>query len=905
MKSFETIARYLRKGGNFLVHGSIMLALSVIMSACLIIEVEITEEVDANGVVTLRIVVQEDEGDVNAWYGIQMVLVPSDWTFDSGTYDASDHSGVVGAGSLVADNPIGDGSNWADSAAVGVYDAPAGMKWVALYSDMAFAHDSNLVMESEVNFIAGTTGGTFPVGVVVTKNAYAPSNGDWWGTNPNLPIVGADSAMANYVTVNAGGGGITVLRDLIAVPEENLMMLTQAGQGLTQDVMDSLLTSHIDRENEYTIRGVVLTDPLKSGLGTWNNDRGGPSRVHIYVRDPAADSLGNDAMGIQIVDGAYEQNGTLGLIPGDVIEMTGLLTPFANSMQFSPTTTIVVLGHYTDLGLSDNVIAADTFTTTDFNAGFGDGTYQANWENYNALNGSYVCIDDATVFRRTVTGSREDWAITSDGGDSQVTTYDMSLRYRNDRFGAYTAPFDVLDDDFVPPPIGATVQVCGTVVHQPGNDPFGLYSPADGALSLNPWNDSDLVVKASPPAVGSPSRPDVFLTSADSYEVVSDITFDPNRAAASVKLIFDGGAGETEVDMSNTEGTTWTGTIPAQAEGAFVTFRVSAEDNTGAVTTSSSVGYRVLDADGLNTIAEIQETADGGPGDSPFRGASGNMDITATVQSDPSVSGFISIQDDTELGPWSGIIVQATEALTADLATGDEINITSGTVFENFGVTELRDIEYTKTAGKRADQLPYKEVDTAVLADDGGAEAHEGMLVQFNDVVVLGNLSFGEWEYTNGTEDDAVLGDGASSSFPDDNSLFQAGEKYAYMRGIWWFSFGTYKLVPEDSEDIGELTNVAVEPTGVGVPGSFSLRQNYPNPFNPTTTIQFDVATPGVVRLDVFDLTGRLVSTLVNESLTAGSYQTAFDAGNLPSGMYLYRMTAGDQVLTNKMLLLK
>ncbi|HUF09483.1 MAG TPA: T9SS type A sorting domain-containing protein, partial [Rhodothermales bacterium] len=865
---------------------------------CLIIDIQITENVDAGGAVSITIVVQEDVADVNAARGVQMVLVPDDWTFVSGTFDANDINGAVGAGALE------ENSDWADSAAVGVYPAPDGMKWVGLISDAAFAHGDTLLMETTVEFTAGGTGGTFPVGIVVTKESYHPTKGDWFATGGSN-IVGADSAMVNYVTVNAGSGGITTIRELIRVPDENIQALIAAGQGLTQDVMDSLLTAHLDRENEYTIRGVVLTDPLNSGLATWNADRGGPDRVHIYIRDPAADDMGNEAMGIQLVDGAYEQNGTLDLIPGDVIEITGLLTPFANSMQFSPTTTIVVLGHYTDLGLSDNIIVPDTFTTADFNQGFGDGTYQANWANYNALNGSLVCVDNTTLFRRTVTGSREDWALTSDGGETAVTTYDMSIRYRNDRRNAYLAPFNVRANNFVPPPIGASLRVCGTVVHQPGNDPYGLATPGDGMLSLVPWSDADLLVKESPPQVGALNRPETFLTSADAFEVVSDVTFDPLRAAVAVTLTYEIGGGSVDVAMVNTEGTTWTGTIPAQAEGTFVTYSIAAEDNTGAVTESSRQTYRVLDADGINTIAEIQETADGGPGASPFRNASGALDITAIVQSDPAVSGFISIQDDSTLAPWSGIIVTATEALLADLATGDEIHITSGTIVEQFDVTELRDIEYEKTAGTTADQLPYKEVDTALLASSGQAEAHEGMLIQFNDVLVLANLSFGEWRYTNGTADEAVLGDGASASFPDDNSLFQPGEKYAYMRGIWWFSFGTYKLVPEDAEDVGELTNTAVEPTGVGVPAQFSLRQNYPNPFNPTTTIQFDVATPGLVRLDVFDVTGRLVTTLVNETLSAGSYQTAFDAGNLPSGAYLYRMTAGDQVMTNKMLLLR
>ncbi len=898
MNWYETISHRFSSGGIRLLQSVLMLTLSLFMSACLIIEVEITPEVDANGTVTLRVVVQENSAESGTpWKGVEILLVPSDWTFASGTYSATDINGDVGAGSLEL------AANWADSAVVGVGPAPDGFKYIGLISDMGYLHADTLIVESTVELTAGTKGGTFPVGIVVTKDGYFPSPGDWFATGGSS-INGADSSMVNYVTVNASSDGITHLRDVLEVPEDVIQQLTQAGQGLTQELMDSLLTAHIDPDMEYTIRGVVLTDPLKSGLATWVDGRG-PGRVHIYIRDPAADSMGNEAMGIQLVDQSYEDNASLDLIPGDVIEATGNFSYFTNSVQFSPSGTIVVLGHYTDLGLSDDIIKPDTFTTADFSQGFGDGTYQANWSNYNALNGGYVCIDNATIYRRTVTGSREDWAVTSDGGATAVTTYDMSLRYRNDRKNAYMAPFDVRSSNFVPPPIGATVLLCGTVVHQPGNDPYAFATPTDGMLSIAPWNDSDLVVKASPPQVGPPNRPDVFLTSSDAFEVMSDITFDPERMSAGVTLTYEAGGDQTDVMMTNTEGTTWTGMIPAQAEGAFVSYWVTAADNTSAVTESTKQTYRVLDADGLNTIAEIQETADGLSGDSPFTGATGDMDIMATVQSDPATSGFISIQDDAELAPWSGVLLSASDALVADLATGDGIHITSGTVKENFGVTELSDITYEKTAGKVSDALPYKEVDTATLKADDGSEAYEGMLIKFNDILILRNLSFGEWEYTNGTADDGVLGDGASSSFPDDNSVFNAGEKYAFLQGIWWYSFGTYKLVPEDAEDVGELTNTATEPTGEGVPGSYTLRQNYPNPFNPTTNIQFDVVAPGHVRLDVFDVTGRLVSTLVNATLSAGSYQTTFDAKDLPSGMYLYRMTAGDQVLTNKMLLLR
>lgn len=91
------------------------------------------------------------------------------------------------------------------------------------------------------------------------------------------------------------------------------------------------------------------------------------------------------------------------------------------------------------------------------------------------------------------------------------------------------------------------------------------------------------------------------------------------------------------------------------------------------------------------------------------------------------------------------------------------------------------------------------------------------------------------------------------------------------------------------------------------LPDRFALEQNYPNPFNPTTTIRFSIpsSVKDVVTLRVYDLLGREVATLVNGSLTAGSYETTFDASLLASGVYLYKLQAGSFVGTRKMLLMK
>jgi hypothetical protein len=102
------------------------------------------------------------------------------------------------------------------------------------------------------------------------------------------------------------------------------------------------------------------------------------------------------------------------------------------------------------------------------------------------------------------------------------------------------------------------------------------------------------------------------------------------------------------------------------------------------------------------------------------------------------------------------------------------------------------------------------------------------------------------------------------------------------------------------------------EPVGIDnpyetLPTNISLSQNYPNPFNPTTTIQFELPSADVISLRVYDVTGRLVSTLSNsESFSAGSHQLTFDASSLSSGLYLYHLQSASGVnITQKMMLIK
>ena len=117
-----------------------------------------------------------------------------------------------------------------------------------------------------------------------------------------------------------------------------------------------------------------------------------------------------------------------------------------------------------------------------------------------------------------------------------------------------------------------------------------------------------------------------------------------------------------------------------------------------------------------------------------------------------------------------------------------------------------------------------------------------------------------------------------------------------------------YRLVAVDmngqSGQVGG-EGLATPNVNAGLPAEFALHQSFPNPFNPTTSIRFDVPEAAHVLLTVFDINGRQVATLVDGSLAANSYTVSFDAANLSSGTYFYRLEAGRFTSMKKMLLLK
>jgi hypothetical protein len=133
----------------------------------------------------------------------------------------------------------------------------------------------------------------------------------------------------------------------------------------------------------------------------------------------------------------------------------------------------------------------------------------------------------------------------------------------------------------------------------------------------------------------------------------------------------------------------------------------------------------------------------------------------------------------------------------------------------------------------------------------------------------------------------AVIEDSIPGSYQYHTAQGEALSKHVFMR---------IKIPRTDG--INNISNIT--------PAKYSLNQNYPNPFNPVTSIRFSIPKVSVVTLKVYDITGKLVSTLVNnETVSIGEKEVRFDASNLSSGVYFYSIKAGDFSDTRKMVVVK
>ncbi len=247
-------------------------ALSIILSGCLITEVDQTTSVSPNGTFTSVITVTDITADTNPHEGAVAVLVPEDWTFESGTYDSD-----AGVGSFVLDPNETPVYGNLDS----LLAPPSGMKWIRLLSDAAYANDANATHEATVNFNVGSTTGEFAIGYMVTKNAADLLDG-LNTADIDSDNAWADTSMNHMVTV-----GATDVADDPIVSEYYLDQNYPNPFNPATSISFTLLKKEHARLSVYSVLGkevaVLVNQVLPAGINTFEFDASSlSSGTYIY-----------------------------------------------------------------------------------------------------------------------------------------------------------------------------------------------------------------------------------------------------------------------------------------------------------------------------------------------------------------------------------------------------------------------------------------------------------------------------------------------------------------------------------------------------------------------------------------------------------------------------------------------
>ena len=480
-----------------------------------------------------------------------------------------------------------------------------------------------------------------------------------------------------------------------------------------------------------------------------------------------------------------------------------------------------------------------------------------------------------------------------------------------------------------PPLDGSTIVMIRGVIGQ----------NTDGTYVIRPMFPEDLIIGQSPPSISNVRR-DLGLVGRNQAVTVTatirEINLGGTIAATSLRYRVGTGARQV-INMTRVNDTTFSAVIPGvNADSALVDYFIQSTNALGLTATSpgdtvrNNFLYLVLNRP--LTIQDVQFSPYGG-GFSPYNNQ--RVTVTGIVTADTSdlqgdgnqVGRRTYIQNGNT--PWSGIWVFGT---TVDgLRRGQNVTI-SGLVMESSSNTRLDSITQV-VINSSGNPLPTPRViSTRDISNLGNnalpAEQWESVLISYRTLRVInenadgsagpgggGNSNFGEIVVadTSNINTRVELQEGnhvyhnlwlAGLDTVRNNRRMRAGDRLDEMRGVLFYSFNNYKIVPRKDDDFIGYVPVSVKKDDLNQK-SFALSQNYPNPFNPTTTIKYSIPTDGFVQVKIFNMLGQEVKSVVNLHQNAGEYQVLFDARDLTSGVYLYQIRVGNFVQTKKMMLLK
>jgi len=478
--------------------------------------------------------------------------------------------------------------------------------------------------------------------------------------------------------------------------------------------------------------------------------------------------------------------------------------------------------------------------------------------------------------------------------------------------------------DYPDPPLGTIAEsIRGWVYHH-----YGSYADSTTYV-LEPLYKSDVVWGAGPPSIENTLRQPAMVKSTDPVTVTTLAT--SSIAIAQVVLNYKVDDGDyTAVAMTDQGEGSFSGEIPAQPEGSFVSYFIEVKDSQDQTSTDpadtslSNYGYRVKDT--TLTISDIQYS----PwklADSPYNGYT--VEVTGTVTAGATFKSKYNaypIQDAN--GPWNGVFIFGT---TPELAPGDIVKVVGQVSdynpdyhykWDNNTLILAQSVELLSSGNAEFEPQVVSSGD--LVSGSVEAEKYEGVLVKVENAT-LTRVNRYDVTIDDGTGECLLDGDAFVGRDQDPNPYFhidsnkgwlilnntdtlRVGDQLSFAQGVFLFSFGTHKIEIRSMADVGMTTGV--EDAVVAQPLAYALEQNYPNPFNPETRIYFEIPQRHSVKVMIYNIHGQQVKTLVDEMLDAGRHIVNWDgrdrAGNsVPTGMYIYRIKAGDFIASKKMLLIK
>lgn len=677
----------------------------------------------------------------------------------------------------------------------------------------------------------------------------------------------------------------------------------------------------------------------------------GQNSYTTYIQDTNNQVWG----GIVVRQGTRNpQTGIDFLDTGQVVRLRGKVEEFGGTnFPFNGAGFLTQLAIDTTPGYTITPIGAPTkrpdpipVNISDFATGDYPNGGSVNYLGGEKYEGMYVEIQNVTVAPGI--GNRQPWSVVDANGNK--------LYFRDFSNFFTTDPAQTIDTSYRHPSFGTQVNHIRGVIIQANNEgAFGNQLP----YAIVPIYPSDLSLGTTPPFLSNPLRFPGVPTPND--QVLVSTTVNPGTAPLStVQLKYrTNGSAYNTLNMNPT-GNIYSATIPASPLGTLVEYFFRAEDNAGGVrtlpadTSVSTLFYRVLASDSMS-IQEVQFCPNDG-GRSGFEGAF-VRGIEGVVTSDTSDIPGVNYN-----GPWTTqtsdrlVIIQNGQgefsgiwlfgASTDNLKRGDRVRV-RGTVEENFGMTRINiatpnDIQVLGTNQQLPDPQILSTADLSLffLGGDQNIEKWEAVLVRVNSTVDVScvngstgtactgqeplqdtvfrrnfgevfvkdasgvssriKLNAGRHPYTNNWD-----GNGSAGG----NILVTKNDEWSFYQGILYFSFSNWKVIPRNINDFGTFTTVGV--TNISeIAESFSLSQNYPNPFNPETKINFTLPVDAFVTLKVYDILGREMAVLFNQTTTMGSYVATFDGSKYASGVYFYRLevkgkNGQDFVSTKRMVLVK